>query len=50
LSRIAEDGFFHLLRLNSGALDCCPGGYCADVSRGERGERTAEFADRRAHR
>ena len=48
LPRVAEDGFFYLLGLDSGALDRRLGGHHAHVGRRQRGERSAEFANRRA--
>ena len=44
----AEDSFLYLIGLDSGALDRRFGGHRAHVSRGQRRERSAEFADRRA--
>ena len=47
-ARVAEDGFFDLLRLDSGALEC--GFRCdyTEIDRRLRGERASELSDWRA--
>jgi hypothetical protein len=48
LARVAEDRFFHLRRLHSGAFERRVRGDHAQISGGERGERASKLADGRA--